>query len=134
VAKSRARCLDRPQLAAGDSTDEADFLGAAQRPVDSTRVAYVHPVDVDVHQLTQGAALVKDEIGDRERSERGGDRVRLDLEATLPADLRGEHSRQEDYRQSAASTERIGGSCEAASNQLSPPLWVMKTEPLCVPK
>ena len=56
------------------------------------------------------------------------------LEAALPADLGGEHPGEQDYRQSAASTERIGGRCVAASTQLSPPSALAKTEPLCVPK
>jgi hypothetical protein len=128
-------CSSKRALATpGDGAHEADLLGAGERPVESSGVAHVHAVDVDVHELAQRSALVEDEIGDGKTLERGGDRVRLDLEAALPADLRGEHPRQENDRQSAASTERMGGSCEAASNQLAPPSSVTKTDPLCVPK
>jgi hypothetical protein len=102
--------------------------------VDPARVAHVDPVYVDVHEPPELAALVEDEIGDREGLERGGDGIRLDLEPPLPAHLGGKHSRKQHYCQSAVSTERIGGSCEAASVQLSPPSLVTNTEPLCVPK
>ena len=97
-------------------------------------LAHVDAVDVDVHERPDLAALVEDEVGDREGAERIGDRARLDLEAALPADLRSEHPREEYYCQSAASTERMGGSCDAASAQLSPPSADTNTEPLCVPK
>ena len=78
--------------------------------------------------------LVEDEVRNRKRAEGGGDGVRFHLEAALSADFGGQHARQQDYCQGAASTERIGGSCEAASVQLSPPSEVTKTEPLWVPK
>jgi hypothetical protein len=127
---SFASAVPEPLAAAGDRGDEANLLGAVELLVDSTGVADVHSVDVDVHERPQRAALVEDEVGDRKRTKSVCDGVGLDLEAALAADLGGEHPRQQDYGQSAASTERMGGSCEAASLQLSPPSAETKTEPL----
>jgi hypothetical protein len=110
--------------------DEANLLAALERRVDAAALAHVRPVDVDVHERSQSAALVEDEVRDWKGAERRGDGVRFHLEAALSADLGGQHARQQDYRQVAASTERIGGSWDAASLQLSPPSEVTKTEPL----
>jgi hypothetical protein len=125
----------RPEsLAARDRGDQADLLGSAEQRVDPARVAHVGPVHVDVHQRPQVAVFVEDEVGDGKRSEGGGDGFRLHLETALPAHFGGQHAGQQDYRQLAASTERMGGSCDAISLQLSPPSVVTNTEPLCVPK
>src|SRR5262245_65651272 len=121
-------------LASRDSGDEANLFDSFEPRFHAVVLADVDAVHVDVHQLPKPAALVEDEVGDREGAERRADRVCFDLEAALPADLCGEHPRKEDYRQSAASTERMGGRCVAASTQVSPRSALAKTEPLCVPK
>ena len=92
------------------------------------------PVHVDVHEASQLAALVEEEVGDRQRPERLSDRRRRDLEATAAAGLGREERRQEDYGQEQTSTEKTGGSWLAASSQVSPASGETKTDPLCVPR
>ena len=77
--------------------------------------------------------LVEEEIRDRQAAERVRDRARVYLEASLAAGLRREQRRQQDYDQSATSTERIGGRLRATSVHL-PSRERAKTEPLCIPR
>lgn len=66
-------------------------------------------------ERADGAGFVEEQVRHWQRSQRLADRFRLELEPLLPAGLRREQSRQEDYCHVAASTERIGGRCRAAS-------------------
>ena len=114
-----------------DCGDEADLFATGERRVHAAVLADVHAVHVDVHELPELPALVEDEVGDRQGAEaerRCPPRPRSGA-ARRP---RRRASRKEHYCQSAASTERMGGECVAASLQLEPPSVVAKTDPLCV--
>src|SRR5206468_11057725 len=121
-------------LAAGDCAGQADRSRPREGGLEALTVADVHSVDIDVHEPSQLAALVEDEIRDRKRAQGFCDRPGVKLEAALPAGFGREHPGEEDYGHTAASTERIVGSCEAASLQLCPPSAEAKTDPLCVPR
>ena len=102
---------------------------------EAVALARVRPVDVDVHERAQLVALVEEQVAHRESAQRGADRRRLQLELFLPARLIGQQAGQEDgYCHSATSTDRIGGSCDAASIHSSPSFGETKTEPLWVPR
>jgi hypothetical protein len=123
----------RRDLAARDGADEADRVRVVDGTGEAPALAHVHAVEVDVHEPAQLAAFVEDEIGDRQRAKRVAHRRRIELEAILPAGFGREQGREEYYGRVPTSTDRIGGSCEAASCQLSPASGLTNTEPLCVP-
>ena len=76
---------------------------------------------------------VEDEVGDRQLAEGVAQGRAVAFEPASPAGLGREQRREDDYGQSATSTERIGGSWLAASIQ-RPSRGSTKTEPLCVPR
>ena len=121
----------REELAAGDCRDDP-HLGALLEPrLEAAARARVVAVHVDVHERPQRSRLVEDEVADGKGPQRVAEGRRLELEAPPPASLGREQRRQEDYGQSTASTERIGGSWLATS--LHVPSRRAKTDPLCVP-
>jgi hypothetical protein len=64
--------------------------------------------------------LVEEQVGDRKRPQCLPYRAGIDLEAVAAAGLRREQRGEEDYGDSATSTERIGGRLRAASSQSAP--------------
>jgi hypothetical protein len=66
--------------------------------------------------------LVEEQVGDRERPQRLPDRAGIDLESVAAARLRREQRGEENYGDSATSTERIGGRFSAISSQSAPAL------------
>jgi hypothetical protein len=120
-------------LAAGDRRDDADLFGPLQARVEAVALAHVFAVDVDVHERAKGAALVEEQARYRKLAQRLHDRGGTGLEPRLAARLCRQERRQQDYGQSATSTERIGGRLPAASVQ-RPSRERAKTEPLCMPR
>jgi len=128
--------LEAARLSPGDRADDADFRLPGQRFVEQTAAAGVDAVDVHVHEPSQLAGLVEQEIGQRKLAKSVTERGRLELEPLLPARLHGEHRGQQDHGHyaGAASTDRIGGRSRAASVHCVPPRRDVQTDPLCVPK
>src|SRR5437868_3878057 len=110
---------------------DADLTVGGSR--DPAALAHVDAADVDVHEAPEVSALVEEQVGDRQLSQRVLDRRGVDLEPRLSARLRREERREQDYCHSATSTESTGGKCRAASIQVSPSSGETKTEPLWVP-
>src|SRR5213080_4854775 len=96
-------------LTAGDRCDDPDRLVAANAGLDAVTRTDVLPVDVDVDEWPQHAALVEEEVADRQAFERRPHRARLDLELLLPARLISEQIRQANLYHSATSTESTAG-------------------------
>jgi len=103
-----------------------------QACLEAVTLAHVLAVHVDVHERAERAALVEEQARDRKRPQRLRDRGGAGLEPRAAACLCRQERRQQDYGQSATSTERIGGRFRAASAH-SPPEERIQTEPLCVP-
>ena len=118
-------------LAAGDRGHDPHLGRRRERRLQTALRPRVAAVHVDVHERPQRSRLVEHEVTDRQGAQRVAERPCLELETLLPSGLDREQRRQEDYGQSTASTERIGGSWLATS--LHPPSRLAKTEPLCVP-
>ena len=115
--------------------DDSDRLAAFELRFEAAALARVRAVDVDVHERAQLVTLVEEQVTHGKSAQRGADRRYLQLELLLPARLLREERRQENgYCHSATSTDRIGGSCEAASSHSPPSSGETKTEPLCVPR
>ena len=83
----------RSELAARDRGDDADPALLAHGRAE---VADAVTVDVDVDERAHLAALVQEEVGDRERAQRVADRRHVELEAVLSARLGREKPREED--------------------------------------
>jgi hypothetical protein len=81
-------------VAARDSGNHPYFFDTVEWRVETLRPPRVFAVDVDVDERAELAALVEEEIGDRQRPQRVSDRRRLELEPALPARLFGEQGRQ----------------------------------------
>src|SRR5207237_3139848 len=107
-------------LAAADPRDYADLFDPLQARVEAVALAYVLAVDVDVHERAERAALVEEQARDRKRAQRLRDRGGVGLEPRAAARLCRQEGRQQDYGQSATSTERIGGRFRAASVHVPP--------------
>ena len=120
--------------AAGDRGDHANLLRAFKPCVEAVALAQVFAVHVDVHERAERAALVEEQVRDRKRVQRLRDRGRVGLEPGAAARLCRQERRQQDYGQSATSTERIGGRFRAVSVHVPPsPAPRTQTEPPCVP-
>ena len=105
-----------------------------QARVEAVALAHVLAVDVDVHERAERAALVEEQARDRQRAQRPRDRGGIGLEPRAAARLCRQERRQQDYGQSATSTERIGGRFRAVSVQVPlSPAPRTQTEPPCVP-
>jgi hypothetical protein len=118
-------------LAARDRRDDPHLSAGADRRRQVTLELLVHE---RVHERPQVAAFVEEEVRDRQRAECVAERRRVDLEPVLPAGLRREQAGDQNLGYGAASTERIGGSCDAASTQVPSRVESAKSEPLWVPR
>ena len=105
-----------------------------QARIEAVAFAHVFAVDVDVHERAEHAALVEEQAGNRKPAQRLRDRGRAGLEPRAAARLCRQERRQQDYGQSATSTDRIGGRFRTASVHVPPsPAVRVQTEPPCVP-
>src|SRR5262245_64222097 len=73
------RVLGR-RLAAGDCGDDSDRLFAAERGFDPVAASDILAVDVDVHERSQLATLVEEEVTHWKSFERAANRGRVDFE------------------------------------------------------
>ena len=110
-ASAPARSRSRRRLApAGDGGDHPDLMHTGERRLETVGQASILAVEVDVDKPAELAALVQQEIGDREGAERLSERRAFDFELPLTAGLLGDERRESDYDHSPTSTDRIGGS------------------------
>ena len=81
--------MDRPKRLplhpASDCSDHADRGLAADGRVEAALLAHVHTVDVDVDERPELAALVEQQVGDRQRAERVADAVGGNVEPPATA-------------------------------------------------
>ena len=86
----------REELAAGDRGDDADL--GRRRHDRGCQVVCALAVDVDVDERPNLAALVEDEVADRERPQRVADGRRVDVELLLAAGLGRQQAGEEHDR------------------------------------